>query len=279
MRPAPRSFVSDVGPESRGLGPAGARREHRDWGVIGEDRLSFQNVPADRGGQGLEQRRGLPDPVRQGRSVEVDAVAVIDLALPVEGKMIGELADEDMRQEARSGTAALDRARRQWRLDEPLAPRARQARSHDPVHDEPSGDILQLLGDVLAEPAERAAAARAALLAGGELDLHARHVIRDRPPLRLVLLLDVRKPKPGRHRRGGDLAALEGELQLLRRLRGRTEPVGSVTGELVAELLDQDRLRLHLGQKPRREGPEVFGIVRQRCGIVQHGRSLSGGDP
>src|SRR5690606_8013954 len=96
---------------------------------------------------------------------------------PIERQMVGELADEHMRQETGSGTTALDRARGQRRLDEPLATRARQARPHDPVHDEPAGDILELLGDVLAETTERAATARAALLADGELDLHAWHVI------------------------------------------------------------------------------------------------------
>jgi hypothetical protein len=116
-------------------------------------------------------------------------------------------------------------------------------------------------------------------------------VIRDRPALRLVLLLDVGEPQPGRHRRGGNLAALERELQLLGGLRGAPEPVRSVAGELVAELLDQDRLRLHFGQKTRREGTQGRhgraigpsdngdGIVRQCGGLVQHGRSLSGGDP
>ena len=47
-----------------------------------------------------------------------------------------------------------------------------------------------------------------------------------------------------------------------------------MTGELVAELLDQDRLRLHLGQKPGREGPQVLGVFGQRSGLVQHGHSL-----
>jgi hypothetical protein len=51
--------------------------------------------------------------------------------------MVGELADQHMRQEAGSGPPPLDRARRQWRLDEAVAARARKARPHDPVHDEP----------------------------------------------------------------------------------------------------------------------------------------------
>ena len=37
----------------------------------------------------------------------------------------------------------------------------------------------------------------------------------------------------------------------------------AMAGELVAQLLDQDRLRLHLGQKPRREGPQFLGVFGQ----------------
>jgi hypothetical protein len=103
-------------------------------------------------------------------------------------------------------------------------------------------------------------------------------VIRDRPALRPVLRLDVRQPKAGGHRGRGDLAGLERQLQLVGGLRGRAKPVHTVAGELVAELLDQDRLRLDLGQETRREGPQVLGIVRQRGGLVQHIRSLSDWD-
>jgi hypothetical protein len=64
-----------------------------------------------------------------------------------------------------------------------------------------------------------------------------------------------------RHRGRRDLAALKRELQLVDRLRGRAEPVGTMDGELMTELLDQDRLCLHFGQEARREGPQVIGIV------------------
>ncbi|MBP1807796.1 hypothetical protein J2Z33_003677, partial [Rubellimicrobium aerolatum] len=53
---------------------------------------------------------------------------------------------------------------------------------------------------------------------------------------------------------------LKGQLQLLGGLGRGTEPMGTVAGELMPQLLDQDRLRLHLGQEPRREGPQVLGV-------------------
>ena len=142
---APWSFVTDVGPEPCGLGPAGARGEQRNRSVVHEDCLGLQHMPADGVGQRLQQRRRLADPVRQGRSVEINAVAVIDLALPVERQMIGELADEHMGEQARPGTAPLDRAGRQRRLDEAFAPGAGQPRPDYAVHDEAAGDVFELL--------------------------------------------------------------------------------------------------------------------------------------
>jgi hypothetical protein len=53
-------------------------------------------------------------------------------------------------------------------------------------------------------------------------------MVRDRAALRFVLLLDVRQLHPGCHRSGGDLAGLEGQLQLLGRLGRGPEPVRAV---------------------------------------------------
>ena len=76
-------------------------------------------------------------------------------------------------------------------------------------------------------------------------------MIRDRTALGFVLLLNVRKLQPRRHRGSGDLAGLERQLQLFCRLGRGPEPVGPVPGQLVPELLDQDRLRFDRGQQPR----------------------------
>jgi hypothetical protein len=37
----------------------------------------------------------------------------------------------------------------------------------------------------------------------------------------------------------------------------------TMAGKLVAQLLDQDRLRLHFGQQARREDPQFLGVFRQ----------------
>ena len=49
--------------------------------------------------------------------------------------------------------------------------------------------------------------------------------------------------------------------------------MSAVTRELVAQLLDQHRLRLHLGEQKRREPPQFLGVFGQRFGHVQHGQS------
>ena len=56
---------------------------------------------------------------------------------------------------------------------------------------------------------------------------------------------------------------LQRQLELFRRLGRGPEPVRPVPGQLVPELLDQDCLRLDLGQKPRGEAAQLLGVFRQ----------------
>jgi hypothetical protein len=76
-------------------------------------------------------------------------------------------------------------------------------------------------------------------------------MVGDWAALGFVLFLDVGQAHPCYHCGGGDLARLKRQLQLFCRLRRRAKPVRVVPGKLVPQLLDQDRLRLYLGQKPR----------------------------
>jgi hypothetical protein len=117
---------------------------------------------------------------------------------------------------------------------------------------------------VLAQAAQRAAALGAIVIAGGQFDLLARDVIGDRPALRLVLLivvLLVGKLELCGDLGDGDLARLERQLKLLDRLRRGPEPMVAVAGQLVAQLRNQQRLRLHFGQQKRRETPQ-WGLLR-----------------
>jgi hypothetical protein len=158
--------------------------------------------------------------------------------------------------------------------DEPFAASAGHARPDDAVHDEAAGHILQFLGHILADPAQAPAALGTGVGIGCQLHLHPRDIVGDRAALRAILL-DVGQPHPCGYYRRGDLAGLQSELQLFRRLGRRAKPVRPVPGQLVAELLDQDCLRLHLGQKSRREAAQFLWVFRQGQGLIKHGRSLS----
>jgi hypothetical protein len=57
---APGAFVTGIGPEPCRLGLAGARGEHTDRRIIGEDRLGRQDMAADGIGEGSSRAVDLP---------------------------------------------------------------------------------------------------------------------------------------------------------------------------------------------------------------------------
>ncbi|KTQ96359.1 hypothetical protein NS226_08315 [Aureimonas ureilytica] len=61
---------------------------------------------------GAQQEGGAPDPVGQRRTVEVDALASVDLRLAVERQVVGELRDEYLPDGSLGGNAVLDQSRR-----------------------------------------------------------------------------------------------------------------------------------------------------------------------
>ena len=176
-------------------------------------------MPPDGVGQRRQQGGGFTHPTGQRRTINVDPVAPEDLALAVEWQMVGIFVDQHMSEQSRSRPAALDRAAWQRSLREAIAARAGQARAHDAVHDKATGDIFQFLGHIFTQAAQFAAAMGADRVAGCQLDLHARNVIGDRLALGLVGGCIIRQTQLGRHCGDGDLAHLQGQLQLLGRLR------------------------------------------------------------
>lgn len=176
--------------------------------------------------------------------------------------MVGVCGDQDMRQQARAETVTLDWRDGKGACVQDLAAGTGKARPHDPVHDEPSRNIFQLFSHILAEAAQRPAAMATVVVTGGQFDLLARNVAGDKTALRLVLLPFIRKAQLRGHFGDGDLTGLQSQLKLLDRLRRRVKPVPAVTGELVARLLDQRRLRLYLSQQKRREPLQFLGMFR-----------------
>jgi hypothetical protein len=61
---------------------------------------------------GSELSGGAADPIRQGRAIELDPLASVDLALPIERQVVGILADQDMGNQGLRGEPALDQPRR-----------------------------------------------------------------------------------------------------------------------------------------------------------------------
>ena len=97
-RAGERPVVADIGPQPPGDGLAFG--QHRHGRVVAVQALGGQHMAADQ----LDQRRQAggagADPIGQGRDVELDALAGIALALPVERLVLAELGVQDHRQQA-----------------------------------------------------------------------------------------------------------------------------------------------------------------------------------
>ena len=89
----------------------------------------------------------------------------------------------------------------------------RDAGSHDAVHDKAPGDIFQFFGHIFAQLAQFAAALGTLRVAEGQLDLHARNMVRDRLALRLVGWCVIRQTQLGSQRGDGNLTHLQSQLQ------------------------------------------------------------------
>ena len=106
---------------------------------------------AQRGGTGA-------DVIGQGRDVEVDALAGIGFALPVERLMLAELGVKDHRQQARPDMAARNDVERRRRLGDLLAGPAAELLAHGLDHLPLARHHLQGFRDRLAELGELATA-------------------------------------------------------------------------------------------------------------------------
>lgn len=101
--------------------------------------------------QRLQRRGTSPDLVGQCRQAEVDALAGIALALPVQRLMLAELLEQDHCQEVWSGKAARRHMEGCRRLGDLLAFAARELLAYSLDHLPLARDHLQRLGDVFAQ--------------------------------------------------------------------------------------------------------------------------------
>ena len=150
-----------------------------------------------------------------------------------------------------------------------------RANARGAVHDEAAGHIFQFFSHIFTQTAQLAAAIGAGRVAGGQFDLHAWNMVRDRPALRLVGGCILWQTQLCGHCGDGDLAHLQGQLQLLGGLRRGPEAMGTMARPLVPQLLDQNGLRLHFGQQKGGECPQFRRVFRQRFGDIQHDETIA----
>jgi hypothetical protein len=114
--------------------------------------------------QGPEQRTRLSDPVGERRSIQIHALAGIDLALPVQRQVIYILRYQHVSQKSGTREPPGDRAGGCRRLNDLLTGRAAELRAHMADHLEPRRHVLEDLGEILAKgpqsPATGGAVAR-----------------------------------------------------------------------------------------------------------------------
>jgi hypothetical protein len=257
------------------------------------DLLGGEDVLADRGDHRIEQPGGLSDPVAQGRAVEVQSLAGIDLGLAVQRQMIAELSHQQMRQHARRGASARRRHRRSRGLRDGVAGVAGIFRPHVADDLEVSRHVVEHLGDVLAELAHAAAAvgAGAGAVAGGLMHhLPAGQMIGQRLARGLVALAAWRRRGAGDFGFGlGGVFGLRG-FQFLEPqfelgdlavdpLRRAAELHAAQFGKLELELFDLQGLVLHrqfgrlqFALAGQREGAQRVGVGWQFGGGERHGQ-------
>lgn len=106
---------------------------------------------AKRGHQRREQLVARADPVGHRAVAEFDAFACIDSGLPMQRRVVGVLADDDVRQQAGASQATRDRPARRGRLHHAVATRAGKARTHVLDNLEAGRHVLQHVTDIFTQ--------------------------------------------------------------------------------------------------------------------------------
>src|SRR5262245_15093098 len=159
-RSAVRTLVAQVRPEATGFGLTVARCKHFDGVVVGVDYGPRHNVLFDLLGQRLQQPCRLAHPVGEQGAIKLDAIARVDLGLPVEREMIAIFRDRHVGQYAGVRLPARDRQRRHGWLHHAAAFVARAGGPHFLPNFEVAGDILEDLGAIFAHCTQRAVTPR-----------------------------------------------------------------------------------------------------------------------
>ena len=82
------AIIDRVAPQPRGLGLAGARVEHRQWGVVDMELAALQADFPDPLRDRPQQRTTLPDPAGERGTVDIQALRSKHLGLAIERQMM-----------------------------------------------------------------------------------------------------------------------------------------------------------------------------------------------
>ena len=125
-----------------------------------------------------QQEGRAADPIGQRRTVEFDALAGIDLSLPIQRKMIGIFGDKHLRYRGLGRQSALDQPRRRRRLHHHvLTSSAAIFGSANHQHAELCRHDVEPFARILADPMQRLAAARAGAVVDVDHHLDARQML------------------------------------------------------------------------------------------------------
>ena len=161
----PRSFISCVGPEVAGLGPASAGIEDWDGGFVTEDDRRGQNVGHDKIVDRLHEEADLSDPEAQGLAVKLDPLALEAFGLPIERKIVAVFVDDDACQQSFGRHTTGDGALRRRGLDDGSLTGAAAILWPMGHHDlQCRRNPIQLFGGFFADDMQSAVAARADFL-------------------------------------------------------------------------------------------------------------------
>jgi len=179
--PSPRPVVAGDRPKVTLLDAAAAGIEHRRGRLVDRDLARGQDELAHAKIERLELSGGIPDPKRQDRSLDVDALAHQHLGLPVERQMPRILGDQYRGHHGFSRQPALDQSFRRRRLDNRLV--AGAAGIFGTVrHDRPvlRRDHIEPLRSLFADHMHRRPAARTGFVLGLDRYMNLRQMGRKR---------------------------------------------------------------------------------------------------
>src|SRR5204863_64868 len=139
-------------------------------------RSTAYSAPMRRSASVAIGERSTTNPLRERRAIEIDTGASVDSLLPIQWTVVAVLGDDHLREQSRSGKAAIKRPRGRWQLNDRCTMATGELRAYMPQHLEVARYVIEHLGDVFAELAHLRTALRTAAARRRVHDRFARQV-------------------------------------------------------------------------------------------------------